>query len=73
MGGYAERGIEARLGKARRGGRAVGLRRYGYGKRSSLTSAMRPSTLPLFELESAVVSALRAGGRLIVQAPTGSG
>ena len=34
---------------------------------------MRPSALPIYELESAVVSALRAGGRLIVQAPTGSG
>jgi len=34
---------------------------------------MRPSALPIYELESAVVGALRAGGRLIVQAPTGSG
>lgn len=32
-----------------------------------------PSVLPIYELESAVVGALRAGGRLIVQAPTGSG
>jgi ATP-dependent helicase HrpB len=34
---------------------------------------MRPSVLPIYELESAVVGALRTGGRLIVQAPTGSG
>ncbi len=32
-----------------------------------------PAILPIYELESAVVGALRAGGRLIVQAPTGSG
>ena len=32
-----------------------------------------PSVLPIYELESAVFGALRAGGRLIVQAPTGSG
>ncbi|MDB6094799.1 MAG: Helicase ATP-dependent domain protein [Verrucomicrobia bacterium] len=32
-----------------------------------------PRELPIYELESAVVSALRASGRLIVQAPTGSG
>lgn len=29
--------------------------------------------LPIYELESALVAGLRAGGRLIVQAPTGSG
>ncbi|HTB79831.1 MAG TPA: ATP-dependent helicase HrpB [Opitutaceae bacterium] len=34
---------------------------------------MSPRDLPIYELESAVVSALRASGRLIVQAPTGSG
>ena len=34
---------------------------------------MRPPDLPIYELEAAVVGALRAGGRLIVQAPTGSG
>jgi ATP-dependent helicase HrpB len=34
---------------------------------------MPSSLLPIYELESAVVSALRSGGRLIVQAPTGSG
>ncbi len=34
---------------------------------------MVPRELPIYELESAVVAALRAGGRLIVQAPTGSG
>ncbi|ACB76636.1 ATP-dependent helicase HrpB [Opitutus terrae] len=34
---------------------------------------MSPRELPIYELESAVVSAVRAHGRLIVQAPTGSG
>lgn len=34
---------------------------------------MRPADLPIYELEAAVVAALRGGGRLIVQAPTGSG
>src|SRR5579862_2930115 len=34
---------------------------------------MSPRDLPIYELESAIVSALRASGRLIVQAPTGSG
>ena len=34
---------------------------------------MSPRDLPIYELESAVVGALRAPGRLIVQAPTGSG
>jgi ATP-dependent helicase HrpB len=36
---------------------------------------MTPRSLPIYELESAVVAALRDGaaGRLIVQAPTGSG
>jgi ATP-dependent helicase HrpB len=33
----------------------------------------RPQDLPIYELESAVVSALRSAGRLIVQAPTGAG
>ncbi len=32
-----------------------------------------PRELPIYELENAVVSSLRAQGRLIVQAPTGSG
>src|SRR5476649_1167722 len=32
-----------------------------------------PRELPIYELESAVVAALRASGRVIVQAPTGSG
>lgn len=32
-----------------------------------------PRDLPIYELESAVVASLRAQGRLIVQAPTGSG
>jgi ATP-dependent helicase HrpB len=32
-----------------------------------------PSDLPIYELENAVVASLRAQGRLIVQAPTGSG
>ena len=34
---------------------------------------MPPRELPIYELESAVVASLRAQGRLIVQAPTGSG
>ncbi len=32
-----------------------------------------PRDLPIYELEGAVIAALRASGRLIVQAPTGSG
>ena len=35
--------------------------------------SMSPRELPIYELEPAVVAGLRAGGRLIVQAPTGSG
>ena len=34
---------------------------------------MQPRELPIYELESRLVAALRAQGRLIVQAPTGSG
>ncbi len=34
---------------------------------------MSPRALPIYELENAVVASLRAQGRLIVQAPTGSG
>ncbi|HEU5079869.1 MAG TPA: ATP-dependent helicase HrpB [Opitutaceae bacterium] len=34
---------------------------------------MTPRELPIYELENAVVSSLRAQGRLIIQAPTGSG
>ncbi len=34
---------------------------------------MSPRELPIYELETAVVASLRAQGRLIVQAPTGSG
>src|SRR5580658_11276679 len=34
---------------------------------------MEPSHLPVYELEPALVAALRGGGRAIVQAPTGSG
>jgi ATP-dependent helicase HrpB len=34
---------------------------------------MNPRDLPIYELEAAVVAALRASGRVIVQAPTGSG
>jgi ATP-dependent helicase HrpB len=34
---------------------------------------MTPRELPIYELENAVVASLRAQGRLIVQAPTGSG
>ncbi|MDB6169573.1 MAG: Helicase ATP-dependent domain protein [Verrucomicrobia bacterium] len=32
-----------------------------------------PRDLPIYELESAIIAATRDGGRLIVQAPTGSG
>ena len=34
---------------------------------------MSPRALPIYELESSVVASLQAQGRLIVQAPTGSG
>ncbi|MBI4626290.1 MAG: ATP-dependent helicase HrpB [Verrucomicrobia bacterium] len=34
---------------------------------------MPPRSLPIYELENALVASLRAQGRLIVQAPTGSG
>ncbi len=34
---------------------------------------MSPRELPIYELENAVIASLRAQGRLIVQAPTGSG
>ena len=34
---------------------------------------MEPRDLPIYELESALVASLRAAGRVIVQAPTGSG
>lgn len=34
---------------------------------------MSPRELPIYELESALVAALRTQGRLVVQAPTGSG
>ena len=34
---------------------------------------MSPRELPIYELEPAVLAALRDGGRMIVQAPTGSG
>jgi ATP-dependent helicase HrpB len=34
---------------------------------------MTPRDLPIYELESAIVAAVRGAGRLIVQAPTGSG
>jgi ATP-dependent helicase HrpB len=32
-----------------------------------------PRDLPIYELEAAITGSLRAQGRLIVQAPTGSG
>ncbi len=34
---------------------------------------MSPRSLPIYELESALVASLRGSGRVIVQAPTGSG
>ncbi len=34
---------------------------------------MTPRDLPVYELESALVASLRGNGRVIVQAPTGSG
>ncbi len=40
---------------------------------SSTFGAMSPRQLPIYELEPAVVASLRTQGRLIVQAPTGSG
>ena len=45
--------------------------RRGWGHGSALW--MNPRALPIYELESAVVASLRTQGRLIVQAPTGSG
>src|SRR4051812_37422713 len=39
----------------------------------SCASMPLPRELPIYELEDAVVASLRAQGRLIVQAPTGSG
>ncbi len=41
--------------------------------RQNHTHRVSPRELPIYELESAAVAALRSGGRLIVQAPTGSG
>ena len=38
-----------------------------------MLSEMSPRELPIYELENALVASLRALGRLIVQAPTGSG
>lgn len=40
--------------------------------RDAVTGTSRRA-LPIFELEDAIVSALRGQPRLIVQAPTGSG
>lgn len=40
---------------------------------ASLSVRMPASDLPIYELESSLVAALRGGSRLIVQAPTGSG
>ena len=34
---------------------------------------MQPRELPIYELEQRLVASLRAGGRVVVQAPTGSG
>ena len=34
---------------------------------------MDPTTLPIYELESALIAGIKATGRVIVQAPTGSG
>jgi ATP-dependent helicase HrpB len=34
---------------------------------------MQPRDLPIYELEQAIVASLRGAGRLIIQAPTGSG
>jgi ATP-dependent helicase HrpB len=34
---------------------------------------MEPGNLPIYELEAPFVAAMRAGGRVVVQAPTGSG
>ena len=45
----------------------------GVGGRGTLRDFMGVRDLPIYELESAVVAALRERGRLVVQAPTGSG
>lgn len=45
----------------------------GVGGRGTLRNFMGVRDLPIYELESAVVAALRERGRLVVQAPTGSG
>jgi ATP-dependent helicase HrpB len=34
---------------------------------------MQPADLPIYELEPAILASLRASGRLVIQAPTGSG
>jgi ATP-dependent helicase HrpB len=42
-------------------------------RRSAFPTMPSPRELPIYELENAVVASLRSQGRLIVQAPTGSG
>jgi ATP-dependent helicase HrpB len=38
-----------------------------------VSRTLNPRDLPIYELETAIVSALRAQSRLVLQAPTGSG
>jgi ATP-dependent helicase HrpB len=45
----------------------------GADSRNPAFSMVSPRELPIYEIENAVVASLRAQGRLIVQAPTGSG
>ena len=40
---------------------------------AAMSARMSPRELPIYELEPAILAALRGAGRLIVQAPTGSG
>ena len=63
----------ARAGQPVVRGRLAGKRcpQRGWGHGCALW--MNPRALPIYELESAVVASLRTQGRLIVQAPTGSG
>ena len=43
------------------------------GETDCVTASMDARTLPIYELEARILDAVRREGRLIVQAPTGSG
>ncbi len=60
----ASKALKGTFGRLPRGGAA---------RLSGGSAFMSPRALPIYELEQAVVASLRAQGRLIVQAPTGSG